>query len=73
VTVSIIDQADLTVPTAKSTLRFEISGSAEIVATDNGDATDQTSFQSLSGKPSTASRSSSYAPNRESQVRSPCA
>ena len=47
VTVSIIDQADLIVPTAKSTLRFEISGSAEIVATDNGDATDQTSFQSL--------------------------
>jgi beta-galactosidase len=47
VTVSIIDQADLIVPTAKSTLSFEISGSAEIVATDNGDATDQTSFQSL--------------------------
>ena len=47
VTVSIIDQADLIVPNAKSTLRFEISGSAEIVATDNGDATDQTSFQSL--------------------------
>ena len=47
VTVSIIDQAGLVVPNAKNTLRFEISGSAEIVATDNGDATDQTSFQSL--------------------------
>jgi beta-galactosidase len=47
VTVSIIDQAGLVVPNAKNTLSFEISGSAEIVATDNGDATDQSSFQSL--------------------------
>jgi beta-galactosidase len=47
VTLSIVDRAGLVVPDAKNTLRFEISGPAEIVATDNGDPTDQTSFQSL--------------------------
>ena len=47
VTVSILDQAGLVVPNAKNALRFEISGPAEIAATDNGNPADQTSFQSL--------------------------
>jgi beta-galactosidase len=34
------------VPRSKNALRFEISGPGEIVVTDNGDATDHTSFQS---------------------------
>jgi beta-galactosidase len=34
------------VPRSDNHLRFEISGPGEIVATDNGDATDHTSFQS---------------------------
>jgi beta-galactosidase len=46
VTVSVCDAKGQTVPTAKHTLRFEISGPGEIVATDNGDATDLTVFAS---------------------------
>ncbi|MDQ3813726.1 MAG: DUF4982 domain-containing protein [Armatimonadota bacterium] len=45
VTVSIADKDGLMVPRSKNHLRFEISGPGEIVATDNGDATDHTSFQ----------------------------
>ena len=47
VTVSIVDQTGLVVPNARNALHFEISGPAEIVATDNGNPADQTSFQSL--------------------------
>jgi beta-galactosidase len=36
----------LMVPRSKNHLRFEISGPGEIVATDNGDATDHTTFSS---------------------------
>ena len=46
VTVRIADQNGLTVPRSKNAIRFEIAGAGEIVATDNGDATDLTSFQS---------------------------
>ena len=46
VTVSLLDANGLMVPRSKNRLKFEISGPAEIVATDNGDATDHTSFQS---------------------------
>ncbi len=47
VTVSVTDKDGLMVPRSKQLLRFEISGPGEIVATDNGDATDHTSFKSL--------------------------
>ncbi|HEY8561956.1 MAG TPA: beta-galactosidase GalB [Pyrinomonadaceae bacterium] len=50
VTVKIADRNGLTVPRSKNALRFEISGAGEIVATDNGDATDLSSFQSTSRK-----------------------
>ncbi len=46
VTVKVTDKKGLMVPQADSLLHFEISGPGEIVATDNGDATDLTSFQS---------------------------
>jgi beta-galactosidase len=46
VTVSIADRDGLMVPRSKNHLKFEISGPGEIIATDNGDATDHTSFQS---------------------------
>jgi beta-galactosidase len=48
VTVKIADKDGLMVPRSKNPIRFEISGPGEIVATDNGDATDLTSFQSAS-------------------------
>ena len=50
VTVSVADKDGLMVPRSKQLLRFEISGPGEIVATDNGDATDLTSFRSLQRK-----------------------
>ena len=46
ITVTVEDKKGLTVPPAKNMIHFEISGPGEIVATDNGDATDLTSFQS---------------------------
>ncbi|MFT3991562.1 MAG: beta-galactosidase GalB [Luteolibacter sp.] len=46
VTVSVQDQNGLDVPRSNPALKFEIKGPGEIVATDNGDATDHTSFQS---------------------------
>ncbi|MFT4177222.1 MAG: beta-galactosidase GalB [Luteolibacter sp.] len=46
VTVSIDDAEGLNVPNSKNALKFSISGPGEIVATDNGDPTDHTSFQS---------------------------
>jgi beta-galactosidase len=46
VTVSVADAADLTVPHTKNLIRFEVTGPAEIIATDNGDATDLNAFPS---------------------------
>ncbi len=46
VTVSIVDQNGLSVPRSHPKLQFAITGPGEIVATDNGDPTDQTSFPS---------------------------
>lgn len=48
ITVKITDQNGLTVPRSKNRIDFEISGAGEIVATDNGDATDHESFQNKS-------------------------
>jgi beta-galactosidase len=46
VTVRIEDKANLPVPRAKNLVRFELTGPGEIVAVDNGDATNLESFQS---------------------------
>lgn len=46
VTVKVVDQQGLTVPTAKQQLSFSIEGPGEIVATDNGDAASLVSFAS---------------------------
>ena len=45
--VTVVDAKGRMVPRANNHLKFSVSGPAEIVATDNGDATDLTSFQSL--------------------------
>ena len=50
ITVEITDKNNLMVPRSKNPIRFEISGAGEIIATDNGDATDLSSFQSKSRK-----------------------
>jgi beta-galactosidase len=44
ITVKIADKNNLTVPDAKSRIHFSIQGPGEIVAADNGDATDMTAF-----------------------------
>jgi beta-galactosidase len=46
VTLRVEDKNGLMVPRANNTIHFEISGPGEIVATDNGDPTDLTSFPS---------------------------
>lgn len=46
--VDVVDSKGRTVPDAKNNIRFSISGPADIVATDNGDATCLQSFQSES-------------------------
>ncbi len=46
VTLTVEDRNDLMVPRADNLVHFEISGPGEIVATDNGDPTDLTSFPS---------------------------
>ena len=46
VTLTVEDKHGRTVPDANNTIHFEIFGPGEIVATDNGDATDLTSFPS---------------------------
>jgi len=46
VTVTIADRNGLMVPRSKNPVQFEVSGPAEIVAVDNGDATSHESFQS---------------------------
>jgi beta-galactosidase len=50
ITVKITDKNGLMVPRSKNLIHFEISGAGEIVATDNGDATDLNSFQSKERK-----------------------
>ena len=46
ITVKIADKNGLMVPKSNNRIKFEISGPGEIVAVDNGDATDHDSFQS---------------------------
>lgn len=46
VTVEVIDEDGLTVPTANNIIQFEVEGPGEIVATDNGDPTDMNPFPS---------------------------
>ena len=46
VTVAITDKNGRPVPRTSNTVRFSVSGPAELVATDNGDATSLVSFQS---------------------------
>jgi beta-galactosidase len=46
VTARVVDVAGVLVPRAKMPLRFRVAGGAEIIATDNGDATSFESFQS---------------------------
>jgi beta-galactosidase len=46
----IADKDGLTVPRSKNSITFEISGPGEIVATDNGDATDLVAFASKERK-----------------------
>ena len=48
ITVTIADKNGLQVPRSKNRINFEISGAGEIIATDNGDATDHESFQNKS-------------------------
>ena len=50
ITVSVNDAANRMVPRAKNSLQFQISGPGEIVAIDNGDATDLASFSALQRK-----------------------
>lgn len=44
VTLTVVDKNGLPVPRAKNPVHFSIKGPGEIVATDNGDATDLTAF-----------------------------
>ena len=46
ITVKILDKDGLTVPLSNNKIRFSIEGPGEIVATDNGDQTDFTPFNS---------------------------
>lgn len=46
ITVRVTDKNGLTAPRSKNRIKFDISGPGEIVAVDNGDATDLESFQS---------------------------
>jgi beta-galactosidase len=45
VTVTVADAKGVMMPRSKNRIQFEIEGPGEIVATDNGDATDHESFQ----------------------------
>ncbi|MXN93198.1 DUF4982 domain-containing protein [Flavobacterium sp. Sd200] len=47
ITVTVTDKDGLMVPDAKNMLKFSIEGPGEIVATDNGDSANLTSFASL--------------------------
>lgn len=48
--IAIVDSKGRIVPTADNLLKFSVDGPAEIVATDNGDATDLSVFQTLKEK-----------------------
>ena len=50
ITVKITNKNNLMIPRSKNSIKFEISGAGEIIATDNGDATDLSSFQSTTRK-----------------------
>jgi len=50
VTIKIVDEKERVVPTANNEIEFSIEGEGEILATDNGDPTDMTSFKSLQRK-----------------------
>ncbi len=50
VTLTVADKDGLMVPRSKNLITFEISGPGAIVATDNGDAADLTSFKSAERK-----------------------
>jgi beta-galactosidase len=50
VTLKIVDKDGLQVPLADNPIRFSVDGPGEIVAVDNGDASDMTSFQDASHK-----------------------
>jgi beta-galactosidase len=50
VTLRIVDRAGLTVPRSMNNIHFSVTGPGEIVATDNGDATDLTAFPSSDRK-----------------------
>jgi beta-galactosidase len=50
VTLTVADAAGLMVPRSKNAITFEIAGPGEIVATDNGDATDLSVFASKERK-----------------------
>jgi beta-galactosidase len=50
VKVTVVDRAGLMVPRAKNLIHFSITGPGEIIATDNGDATDLASFQDTDRK-----------------------
>lgn len=50
ITVTVADHDGLLVPRSHNRISFEISGPGEIVATDNGDATDLESFQATNKK-----------------------
>ena len=50
VTLSVTDKKGMMVPRSKNKIHFDIEGSGEIVATDNGDATDLTVFQTSERK-----------------------
>ena len=50
VTVRVLDAAGVLVPRAKDALTFEVSGPADLIATDNGDATSFESFQAPARK-----------------------
>jgi beta-galactosidase len=46
ITVTVADKEGLQVPKSNNKIQFEVTGAGEIVAVDNGDATDLNSFQS---------------------------
>lgn len=47
ITIAVVDENGTTVPEASNAITFSISGPAEIVSTDNGNAADFTAFPSL--------------------------
>lgn len=50
VTVTVVDENGLDVPTANNNISFQLEGPGEIIATDNGDPTDMTPFNSQERK-----------------------